>query len=301
MASSSNMTTTPQVYLYTRVSNPQSESVDSAHQIASLTRFAVEQNWRVVKNYHDKGSGASTATLPGMVEMLGDIASNSCPNKMILVFEVSRFSRTWENAIKIFTRLRELKTSVFSVSQYLYWNATSYSANSGFEAVLTTAQQEWYLARDRSIASVSARKAAGHKFGQAPYGFKRSQDKKSWVENPEEQAQIKQIIALYNGGMSCYDIADEMKRQGKGPRNMWWVESSVRTALQRAGVFKPRLHKKASTGKIQKQTKVFSSYRPVSGGRQTVNSHGLSGVRLTNRRPSSGISMREIKLLLEDN
>jgi DNA invertase Pin-like site-specific DNA recombinase len=274
MASSSTMTTSPlQVYLYTRVSNPQTEAEESAHQTAALTKFATEQGWKIEKSYHDKGSGSQTSKLAGMQEMLSDISSNAHPHKMILVFEVSRFSRTWDNALPIFAKLRELKVNVFAVSQYLMWNASSYSANAGFEATLTTAQQEWYLARDRITASVSARKAAGHKLGQAPYGFKRSDDKKSWVENPEEQKQIKQLTQLYQAGMSCYDIADEMKRQGKGPRNMWWIESSVRAQLKRAGVFKARSHTR--TGKIARPAKVFSSYKPSSAvhGRHAATMH----------------------------
>lgn len=285
MASSSTMNMIPEVYLYTRVSNPQNEAVESAHQIGALTKFASEQRWNIIKNYHDKGSGSETANLPGMKEMMEDIGNSIYPHKMILVFEVSRFSRTWANAIPLFAKLREMKVNVFAVSQYLMWNASSFSGNSGFEAVLTTAQQEWYLVRDRCNASIAARKAAGHKMGRAPYGYKRSVDKMSWVENPEEQAQIQQLASLYKAGMSCYDIADEMKRQGKGPRNMWWVESSVRNALKEAGVFKPR----TKTGKITKQSKAFS-FGGASSARNIKSTY----------RNRNGISMRELNSILPD-
>lgn len=226
-------------YLYSRVSNKNSQVDESAHQVTSMVNYCTEKGYSVVKTYFDKGTGANTREHSGMKEMWQDIASDSRPNKIILVFEVSRFSRTWENTLPLFEKCRQHSINIHSVSQNLTWNYSVASSNAGFESALTIAQQEYYHTCERNRASVQARKEKGIKIGSAPYGYMRDpQDKTKFIPHPEEMAQIKRLQDLYVGGLDCYDSAQVLRDEDVGIRGLHWTDNSVKMVLKRTGAFK---------------------------------------------------------------
>lgn len=226
------------VYLYTRVSNKNSQAEDSAHQVKNIVMYATERPYVIVKSYHDKGSGSLTRHLPGMKQMWEDISADPRPNKIVLVYEVSRFSRTWENALPLFELCRQNSISVHSVSQNLTWSHSSPSANAGFESALTLSQQEYYHICERNQAARQVMKEKGIKLGSAPYGYMRDpQDKSKFIPNPVEMAQIKRLQDLYVSGKDCYDSAQVLRDEEVGIRGLYWTDNSVRMVLKRTGAF----------------------------------------------------------------
>ena len=226
------------VYLYTRVSNKNSQADDSAHQVNSSMAHIAQLSFVLVKSYHDKGSGSITRSLPGMQQMWEDISADSRSNKIIFVYEVSRFSRTWENALPLFELCRKNSLNIYSVSQSLSWIHNVPSANAGFENALTLSQQEYYHICERNRAAAQVRKEKGIKIGAAPYGYMRDpQDKTRFIPNPEEMAQIKRLQDLYVSGKDCYDSAQVLRDADVCIRGLYWTDNSVRMVLKRTGAF----------------------------------------------------------------
>ena len=97
-------------------------------------------------------------------------------------------------------------------------------------------EYERLIIKARTRAAMGAKSRRGELLGAVPYGFTRSDDGKSLIENPAEQQVLNLVANLRASGFSLRRIAAELTKRGiqtKG-RNRKWSFSTVQKILSRA-------------------------------------------------------------------
>ncbi len=98
------------------------------------------------------------------------------------------------------------------------------------------AEMERNLTRERTRSAMAVKKANGQRVGGVPYGHDLADDGATLIENPAEQAVIREIKAMRKGGASLRSIAEELTRRRvltKQRKSIRWSFQSVARILKR--------------------------------------------------------------------
>ncbi len=99
------------------------------------------------------------------------------------------------------------------------------------------AEMERNLTRERTRSAMAVKKANGQRVGGVPYDYDLADDGATLIENPAEQAVIRDIKAMRNGGASLRSIAEELTRRGvstkQGKSSRWSFQSIARILSRR--------------------------------------------------------------------
>jgi DNA invertase Pin-like site-specific DNA recombinase len=105
------------------------------------------------------------------------------------------------------------------------------------QVVDAAAVYERGLIRARTKAAMAAKRAAGHRIGEVPFGYTLTDDGRL-VENPREQLVLQRIKECRAAGMSLRAIAAILMKSGiatKKGRTTWYAET-VKSILDRAAL-----------------------------------------------------------------
>ncbi len=206
-------------------------------QDAELKKYCREE-------YCDDGWSGSSMDRPGMNRLLDEVKKNHV--QCIVVKDLSRFSRDY---IELGTYLNQIfpfmDVRFIAVADH-YDSREHKDSTIGLDTAFKTLLNDLY-SKDISVkvkASLGNKYAAGeYAFGQVPFGYEKSADKKNRVVvNEKESAVVKKIFALACSGKSSTEIARFLYENGiptakqmRGigmPGDGTWSSSRVRSILK---------------------------------------------------------------------
>ncbi len=100
------------------------------------------------------------------------------------------------------------------------------------------AEMERNLTRERTRSAMAVKRANGQRIGSIPFGYDLDDDGVTLVENPSEQAVIRDIKAMRSRGMKLQQIAAELTNRGvptKTGKSRNWTHQAVARILSRVG------------------------------------------------------------------
>ena len=76
------------------------------------------------------------------------------------------------------------------------------------------AEMERNLIRERTRSALAVKRASGKRISRTPYGYDLGPDGTTLVRSPEEQAVIRDVLAMRDGGLSFEKIASTLTDRG---------------------------------------------------------------------------------------
>lgn len=205
--------------LYCRLSRDDgsdSESNSIATQKMILAKYAAEHGFLRTQFYVDDGYSGANFDRPGFKRMIADCEAGLIDT--VICKDMSRFGRDYLN-VGLYTEIRfpEMGIRFLAISDGVDSADDAGNDFTPFRNIIN----EWYC-RDVSKkikASMKARAQAGkHLTGFAPYGYiKSKEDKNIWLIDEEAAAIVREVFALYIGGLSAVCIAEKMNERGLLP------------------------------------------------------------------------------------
>ncbi len=218
--------------IYCRVSTvgQVTDGVSLAAQERSCREWAEKNGFSHVKVFADAGlSGKSAANRPQLQKALKEAAHNgSC----LVVYSLSRLARSIRDTLNITENLEKHKCDLVSLSESI--DTTTAAGRMIFRLLATLAQFERELVSERTRAAMTFKKSLGERVGKIPYGFTLGADGKQLLQEPAEQAVLREIVAMYTAGISQSAIAKDLNvRKVPSKAGGQWRQSAVRSILQR--------------------------------------------------------------------
>ena len=149
---------TKKVIIYARVSTSD-QSPDL--QIRQLSQFAKDRNFKVVKTYEEKMSGAKDKR-PLYQEMLNDVRKKKAD--AVLVWKLDRFARSTRELLERLEEFHALGVELLSYTENI--DTTTPIGKAFFQIAAVIAEFERDLIRERIIAGVENAKAKGKRLGR---------------------------------------------------------------------------------------------------------------------------------------
>lgn len=223
------------VAAYARVSTGSEEQATSFdNQVAEWTkRITSNPDWEFVKVYTDEGiSGTSAKKRIGFQEMIQDAKNGKID--LILCKSISRLGR---NTVLIIQTIRELKAigvEIWFDNEHL--SSLDPKSEFLFSVLSSMAQEEsrhisenvtWTL-RNKMVEGIPL--VCTSRF----LGYDKSEDGNQLVINESEAEIVKLIFDLYDSGLGCYKIANELQKRGykTAAGKSYWHTSTVTGILR---------------------------------------------------------------------
>ena len=149
---------TKKVIIYARVST---RDQDPDLQIRQLIQFAKDRNFKVVKTYEEKMSGAKDKR-PLYQEMLNDVRKKKAD--AVLVWKLDRFARSTRELLERLEEFHALGVELLSYTENI--DTTTPIGKAFFQIAAVIAEFERDLIRERIIAGVENAKAKGKRLGR---------------------------------------------------------------------------------------------------------------------------------------
>ena len=201
-------------------------------QVRRIETFAHRDDVDMVGGYDDIAiSGATAAKRPGFQRMIKDATSAERPFDMIIVYDISRFSRNTRELLNYRHQLKQHGVSVQSVTEPHHGDAASDElwthTSAGNEAMLPRTARK---TRDSQFEAV---KRGYHPGGVPPFGFRTEQEvvqterytpkgqlrikettHSILVPDPDTAEHVVKMYDLNNSGHSTADVAEYLTGQG---------------------------------------------------------------------------------------
>jgi DNA invertase Pin-like site-specific DNA recombinase len=204
------MKTTRALIVVRRSTDLQDVSLEA--QIADCEKVAKDNGWEVAGVYSDTASGsADLDKRPGLMEALGNLKKGD----ILLARSASRISRKIGIHLAIEDQVAAKKASI--------WYCDGGHADNNPEKVLlrrirdSIAEYELALISLRTKSAMAKLRADGRALGSPAmtrFGFSRSADGKTLVENAAEMACVKRIWELKTAGASGVQIKEVLDAEG---------------------------------------------------------------------------------------
>jgi len=149
---------TKKVIIYARVST---RDQDPDLQIRQLKQFAKDRNFKIVKTFEEKVSGAKDKR-PLYQEMLDDVRKKKAD--AVLVWKLDRFARSTRELLERLEEFHALGVELLSYTENI--DTTTPIGKAFFQIAAVIAEFERDLIRERIIAGVDNAKAKGKRLGR---------------------------------------------------------------------------------------------------------------------------------------
>ena len=226
------------VALYARVSsNRQDVDLSVSAQLRALRDFAEKNGRLAVREYVDEAMSGRIANRPKFREMLDAAKGPTPPFQEILVWKLSRFTRSREDAVIFKAMLRRRGINVTSITE----PADDSPMGRMIEGIIESVD-EFYSDNLAQEVLRGQREAASRGFwmtNTAPYGYRReyvqdgAKKRPRLALNPPDDGVVKRMFDMAASGRSLLDIAKTLDGEGiptaKGKR---WGTSSVQRFLR---------------------------------------------------------------------
>lgn len=222
--------------IYTRISSKnQTNGMSLEAQNEECVTFARQNNINIIGVYQDIGSAWHERNLPGMKKLLEEI----CNNEIIIIAEVSRFSRNIRIAHINLNQLGSKNVHIFSVRDHhrfdTTWNRENSGHNMNYINAMMVARAESDLISQRVRSSIDLKRKRGDILGVIPFGFEKSIEngKQILVSNKNEVNIINQVVKLFNDkGKSLQDIVSLFQNKNIKKRNKNFTINMVKKIIK---------------------------------------------------------------------
>ncbi|MGW7205160.1 recombinase family protein [Streptomyces sp. NPDC054837] len=257
------------VAAYMRVSTAEQKRRYGIPAQADAIRAFVDQrpSWRLARSWEDLGESGSTASRPGLNELLVEIATGRVD--LVLVHRLDRLARTEAAIWRCIWQIEDAGARVECCTDPL--------GESGVERWLTVdrlaqaveADYDRIVARMQSGRQLKAVEG-GWPGGPAPYGYRISGKGAfgSILEIDPTEAAVVRLLAdlVIEGGRSGADIAEELNRRGFLTRSgKRWTASNLHRRLKSAAFLGEAVFRRSDQQWGGHCTRLDGDGRPVYG------------------------------------
>ncbi|MCM1194137.1 MAG: recombinase family protein [Acetatifactor muris] len=167
------------------------------------------------KEFCDDGYSGASMDRPGMQRLLAEIKGNQI--RCIIVKDMSRFSRDYIEMGTYLDQIFPFMGIRFIALNDHYDSREHHGSTIGLDTAFQTLLYDLY-SKDLSVkvkASFESKWEAGeYTFGQTPFGYRKSSEKKNAVLVDEEEAKIvRRIFSLAKQGMGSTQIARQLQSE----------------------------------------------------------------------------------------
>lgn len=184
--------------IYARTSTKNDISIDT--QRVECFKYAKDNNI-ALNNFGFQYDQLSARHMNNLDHELGCWIKHVENNSDLIIYSVDRLSRHLGKGIMFLEEMKSRNITVhFILEQIKYNNLTNHAQLDMVYECLRKAENVSNLTSEKVQRSINKRKAEGHVFGQAPYGYKniKVNDVRKRVEDNQEQENITMIIDKYN-------------------------------------------------------------------------------------------------------
>jgi DNA invertase Pin-like site-specific DNA recombinase len=220
------------VYGYCRVSTTvqSQDGVSLANQAERVAAWAKVNGLEVAEVFTDAGlSGKRADNRPALQQALEAVSK---AKGVLVVYSLSRMSRSVKDCISISERLQKAGADLVSLSEDL--NTSSASGRMIFNLMAVLAEFERQQLSERVTSALQHIKAQGRRTGRVPFGMDLGSDGETLTPNAAEQAVIADMLDMDAQGMSLRDIAKALTLRGiKAKSGRDFHPESVRLIIHR--------------------------------------------------------------------
>lgn len=223
--------------LYGRYSSHAQKDASIEQQFRDNRAFCEAHGITIIGEYADKHMSGTSSKRPEFQRMIRDAAKGRF--QLVICWKVDRFARNREDAAIYKGRLRSHGVRVLYVKEPIPEGSAGILLETMLEGTA-----EWYSANlSENIRRGMNDNALQCKVngGSRPLGYTAGPDGRYAVE-PREAEIVKEIFALYTGGMSSADIIESLNARGlRTSKDAYWNKNSLRSILKNeryTGVYK---------------------------------------------------------------
>lgn len=201
---------------YIRVSTEgqATDGVSLDAQRAKIEAWCSLNDYELAAVHVDAGiSGKSADNRPGLQAALSECRKGCA----LVVYSLSRLARSTRDTIEISERLNKVGADMVSLSEKI--DTTTAAGKMVFRMLAVLAEFERDQISERTASAMQFKKAKGERVGSVPYGYFLDGDNITLIENPAEQAVIRQARELKESGLSLRAIAAKLDERGFAARN----------------------------------------------------------------------------------
>ena len=215
--------------IYLRLSKEdiqENNSIDAQREIT--TKYAIEHNFNIVKEYVDNGYSGMLDSRPMLNELMVDIITNKI--NMVIVKDLSRLTRD-KNKTGYYTEIFFPDNDVRFISvTEMVDSGESYEIDDSI--MLRGIVNEYYIAdMSKKIKSVktSFKKEGKYVEHYVPYGYKKdSEDKYKVIIDEDVADNVRLIFDMYIDGYSQMQIAKQLTKMGvKTPKEYKGLKAKI--------------------------------------------------------------------------
>lgn len=199
---------------YVRVSTDMQvkDGVSIDTQKILIEKYCKDHNLNLVQIFVDEGiSGTSTEERDEFNKLLRSIKRGD----HIVVYELSRFSRDQADIHTVIKTMVKLHACVFiSVADQIDSRAPDFQMRLGMYGMF--AQMESAKISQRVKANMERLADEGKLLTRPPFGYKRNELTRKYIEDPEQQLVIKVIERLHTLGIKKAEIVKILNEEGYG-------------------------------------------------------------------------------------
>ncbi len=196
---------------YVRVSTEDQarEGVSLDAQEARIRAWCAERALPVASIHVDAGiSGARADTRPALQAALSEAQAGS----VLVVYAISRLSRSTIDALLIEARLREAGATLHSLSES--YDLASASGRMVFRLMCILAEFEREQLAERTAGAMRHMRDRGQRLGTLPYGYGVAEDGRTLVPDESEQRVLALARAMRAEGLSLRRISAALAELG---------------------------------------------------------------------------------------
>ncbi|MGX8711667.1 MAG: recombinase family protein [bacterium] len=196
--------------IYARYSSDVQKETSISDQIRDCRKFAEQNQYRIVKIYHDSAVTGKTDDRKEFQQMLSD--SNKDLFETVIVWKLDRFARNRNESALNKVKLKKNGVKVVSAMEHIPEGPEGIILESVLEGMA-----EYYIydlvektSRGRRGVALECK----HTGGRPLLGYKVNPDKTYAIDEYNADT-VRQIFHMYANGASFSEIIDEMNRQGR--------------------------------------------------------------------------------------
>ncbi|TVR08003.1 MAG: recombinase family protein [Planctomycetota bacterium] len=218
---------------YVRVSSEEQrdQGVSLEAQQAKIQAWATFTDATLLAVHIDAGiSGKRADNRPGLQLALADARRHRCP---LVVYSLSRLSRSVMDTLTLTKDLERAGADLVSLSEDI--NTTTAAGRMVFKMLSVLAEFEREQLAERTTVAMAHLRHLGRRIsGKIPYGYTLAADGASLIEDPDEQAGIRRMVALRSAGYSLRAIGECLEAEGHWPKaSQHWAPASILGVLKR--------------------------------------------------------------------
>lgn len=217
---------------YVRVSTDKQadRGISLEAQIEKVRAMATVHSAELVEIISDAGESAKSLDRPGMARILEMVRARSID--MVIVAKLDRLTRSVRDLADLLELFQRRCVSLVSVAEAL--DTGSAAGRLLLNIMVSVSQWEREAIGERTRDAMAHKRAKNEWNGNAPYGFKVSEDRKHVQPHESEQKVLRRIRHLRRSGSSLREIAIKLNNEGVRTRSggSWRHEYVARVLKQ---------------------------------------------------------------------